>query len=142
VSVVPQSTNTSHTPGSGDVSSIQAVVRDLEDRRYRAMIEADIDTLDALCSEDLVYAHSNSARDDKRDYLGKIASGQFDYHEVEHPIDKLVVSEHCAVVIGHMRARVTNAGRLVQLDNSCLAVWMRTDGRWQFVAYQPTPHPA
>src|ERR1700754_2919767 len=50
-----------------------------EDRRYRAMLDADLDALDELCAEELSYAHSNGARDTKAEYVEKIRSGYYVY---------------------------------------------------------------
>ena len=44
-----------------------------EDRRYRAMQDADLTTLDELCADALSYAHSSGVRDTKDEYLGKVA---------------------------------------------------------------------
>jgi ketosteroid isomerase-like protein len=118
------------------------LIRDLEDQRYQAMLDGDVGTLDRLLSEDVIYTHSSGERDTKATYLEKVRSGFFDYLEVDHPVEKLFVTEDCAVVIGQMRASVTTEGAPSSLNNACLAVWVREDDKWRLLAYQPTPNPS
>ena len=44
-----------------------------------------------------------------------------------------------ALVTGRMTAKVLVSGTIVHVDNRYLAVWVREQGGWKFVAYQPTP---
>jgi hypothetical protein len=114
-------------------------IKTLEDRRYQAMLDGDIAVLDALCSGDLIYTHS-SDHDDKQSYLHKVGSRYFTYLEITHPADRVLVVHDAALVTGRMTANVSVAGRgIVHVDNRYLAVWVREDGAWKFVAYQPTP---
>lgn len=124
-------------------ADIAAEIHDLEERRYRAMLAADIAALDALLSDVLVYTHSNATVDDKASYLDKVATSYFDYREISRPDERIVVVGGTALVTGRMVARVIMEGKTERhLDNRSLAVWAREgDGRWRFVAYQPTPIP-
>ena len=53
-----------------------AQINDLEDRRYAAMVEADLDTLDDLLSDDVIYTHSDASVDTKTSYLDMLRSGK------------------------------------------------------------------
>jgi ketosteroid isomerase-like protein len=114
-------------------------IKALEDRRYRAMIDGDTAALDALCSDDLIYTHSKGDHDDKRSYLHKVGSRYFTYLEVTHSADRILIVDGAALVTGRMTANVSVVGRIVDIDNRYLAVWVRQHGSWKFVAYQPTP---
>jgi ketosteroid isomerase-like protein len=117
------------------------VVTALEDRRYQAMLDADLAVLEELCHPELTYTHSNAERDTRDSYLKKVADGYFRYHRIEHPIERIVLVGDTALVLGAMRADVETDGVPKRLDNSCLAVWVRDGGRWQLLAYQPTVFP-
>lgn len=125
-------------------SQLLDLIRDLEARRYAAMIAADIPTLDALLSDRLVYTHSNATVDDKASYLAKVADRYFDYLEIAHPEEQIILHGTTALVIGRMTARVVMEGTTERhLDNRTLTVWIRdgdADG-WRVVAFQPTPIP-
>ena len=114
-------------------------IRALEDRRYRAMLAGDIAVLDDLCSDNLIYTHSKADYDDKRSYLHKVGTRYFTYIEITHPADRILVVDGAALVTGRMTAKVSVVGTIVPVDNRYLAVWVREQGAWKFVAYQPTP---
>ena len=123
-----------------DVNEAINEIRAMEDWRYRAMLDGDTAVLDTLCSDDLIYTHSKGDHDDKRSYLQKVGSGHFRYLEITHPADRILVVNGAALVTGRMTANVSVAGRgIVHVDNRYLAVWVRENGGWKFVAYQPTP---
>jgi hypothetical protein len=120
---------------------IRDTVRALEDRRYAAMLAGDTATLGELLSERLAYTHSTGGQDTKASYLDKVRSGTFVYDSIEHPVDTILTGDDYALVVGQMIARVWRSGELLTLRNSALAVWVREEGAWRLLAYQPTPLP-
>lgn len=117
---------------------LEAEIRTLEDRRYRAMLDGDVATLRDLLSDRLLYTHSDGRVDSKDDYLATLEGGG-PYVSIEHPVHRIVVDEHVALVSGAMVAVLDNGGVTRRLDNATLSVWAREDGRWRYVAFQPTP---
>ena len=113
-----------------------------EDRRYRAMLDADLAALEELCAEELSYAHSSGVRDTKAEYLGKVRSGYYVYMRIDHPTERVEVVGDTAIVVGRMTADLTVAGTPKTIDNLALAVWARTPAGWRFLAYAPTQPPA
>ncbi len=124
-------------PGHDDVHQVLAA----EDLRYRAMVEADLETLDRLCADELSYAHSSGARDTKGQYLGKVRSGYYVYLRVDHPVERVAVVGDTAMVVGRMTADLVVDGIPKTIDNLAVAVWVREDGRWLLLAYAPTRLP-
>ena len=120
----------------------EQAVLDLEDRRYQAMIDADLDTMDRLCADELSYAHSSGARDTKDEYLGKIRSGYYVYRRIDHPVERVEVVGDTAIVVGGMTADIEVQGVPKTIDNLALAVWTRASGAWRLLAYAPTSLPA
>lgn len=114
-------------------------IAQLEERRYEAMRRADLAALAELLSEDLIYTHSNAARDDKASYLQKVGAKFFDYHRIEHEDQDIRVRGDVALVTGIMKADVSVSGTAKTLNNRYLAVWLRDDLVWRFAAYAPTP---
>jgi ketosteroid isomerase-like protein len=113
----------------------------LEARRYQAMTDGDTGALEELFSADLVYTHSDATSDSKQSYLDKLASGHFDYGVIDHPETSVVVHGDCAIVIGDMRGEVVIGGQTRVLNSKSLAVWVRENGNWVLLAYQPTKYP-
>jgi ketosteroid isomerase-like protein len=114
----------------------------LEARRYQAMTDGDLGALEELFSPDLVYTHSDASSDSKESYLAKLASGHFDYGRIEHPESSIVVRGDSALVFGDMRGEVLIGGQKRVLNSKSLAVWVRENGNWALLAYQPTKYPA
>lgn len=118
-----------------------ATIRELEDQRYQAAVDQDWDAFAALCHPALAYAHSSAVVDTLQEYLDKVHSGYYVYHDIDHPIDEIRIIDDVALVLGEMNARITAAGVEKILRNKCLAVWKNTDEGWRLLAYQPTPIP-
>src|SRR5215217_8474985 len=113
-----------------------------EDCRYQAMIDADLETMDRLCADQVSYAHSSGVRDTKQEYFAKVRSGYYDYHSVDHPVERVEVVGDTAIVVGRMTADLTVQGTRKTIDNLALAVWTKDGGQWRLLAYAPTPLPA
>jgi uncharacterized protein DUF4440 len=120
---------------------VQAVLA-AEDRRYRALLDGDLATLEELFAPALSYAHSSGVRDTRAEYLGKLRSGYYVYRRVEHPVERVEVIGDGAIVVGRMTADVDVDGVPKTIDNLALAVWTRAPGAWQLLAYAPTPLPS
>ena len=110
--------------------------------RYRAMVDGDLYTLDALCADELSYAHSSGARDTKSQYFGKIRSGYYVYRHIDHPLERVEVVGGTAIVVGRMTADLDVDGTPKRIDNLALAVWTKASGDWRLLAYAPTSLPA
>ena len=130
------------SPGTDAAETDAAEILALEDRRYQAMIDADLDTLDRLCADEVSYAHSSGVRDTKDEYFAKVRSGYYDYHRIDHPVERLEIVGDTAIVVGRMTADLDVDGTRKTIDNLALAVWTRTDSGWRLLAYAPTALPA
>jgi hypothetical protein len=118
-----------------------AAVLAAEDRRYAAMVSADLGALDRLCADELSYAHSSGVRDTKAEYLGKVRSGYYRYHRIDHPVERVEVVGDTAIVVGRMTADLDVDGVPKTIDSLALAVWVRRDAEWQLLGYAPTRLP-
>ena len=113
-----------------------------EDRRYQAMLDGDLETLDALCADELSYTHSNGVRDTKAEYFGKLREGYYVYHRIDHPVERVEVTGDAAMVVGRMTADLTSGGVRKNIDCLAIAVWTRSGSGWRLLGYAPTPVPA
>ena len=117
-------------------------IRLLESRRYRAMCEADVATLEELLADSLVYTHSYGGADSKASYLDGIRSKKWVYQVVERPIEDIQVHGDCAVVTGQVRIELLSSGQPKKLNSRFTNVWVKGRQGWQMVAWQSTPLPA
>ena len=124
-----------------DEAATKAEILELEAKRYRAVVDGEFDVFRGLCHPDLAYTHSDGTRDSLDSYLGKCRSGFYVYHRIDHPTDDVLLTGGTAVVVGQMNASITAGGKHKQLVNNSIAVWVRDNGTWLLLAYQPTPLP-
>jgi ketosteroid isomerase-like protein len=117
-------------------------IRELEARRYQAMTDGDVSTLDQLLSADLVFTHSDTSVDTKQSYLDKVRRGFFNYGPLSHPERVIVVHGDCAIVAGDMRGEIQIDGQTRVLNSSVLVVWTRENDNWLLLAFQPTKYPS
>ena len=98
------------------------------------MLAGDVAMLDELCSDDLIYTQSN-ADSTTSGAICTTSAPATSYLEITHPADRSRWrrARHRA----DDRQGLSVAGRIVHVDNR--AVWVREQGAWKFVAYQPTP---
>ena len=115
----------------------------LENRRYKAMVEADKAALDDLLADDLIYTHSNAVIDTKQSYIEGILNGRWAYAAAERPVEKIDVFGDCARVTGHVRLTLKNAdGTTRSVNGRFLNLWLKRHGKWQMAGWQSTPIPA
>ena len=69
-------------------------------RRYEAMRQADIAVLREVLDDQLVYAHSNAAADDKESYLAKVQAGVFRYESIAIEEQSILLLSDVALLRG------------------------------------------
>jgi uncharacterized protein (TIGR02246 family) len=117
-------------------------IRALEQQRYYAMRDGDVDVLDELYADEMLYTHSNATRDTKDSLLTKIRNQELRCTDVlYYPEDVVVVLGDTAVVAGQVIGTVYVNGAPFKQCNRAVAVWTRQCGRWRVIAYQSTPIP-
>jgi hypothetical protein len=118
---------------------MEHAIAEMERRRYEAMRQADIAVLREVLDDQLIYAHSNAATDDKQSYLAKVQAGYFRYESISIEEQSTLVLSDVALLRGRMRARGLLDGSPLALDNRFLAVVRNSGGQWRLLSYQPTP---
>ena len=117
-------------------------IRELEDRRFRAMCEGDAGTLEDLLADTLVYTHSFGGADSKASYLEGIRAKKWVYRKIERPKEEIQVHGDCAVVTGQVKIELLSEGKPKTLNSAYTNVWVKGAKGWQMVAWQSTPLPA
>jgi dTDP-4-dehydrorhamnose 3,5-epimerase len=128
--------------GTHEARDSAAVIDALEAERCRALLARDMEALQRLCSDRLVYTHTSTRRDTKESFLRRVETGYYEYLEFTRGVPKVTVLGSTAFVNGQLDSRVIVEGTAKMLHNAILTVWVHEQGRWQFAAYQATPIPA
>jgi len=121
------------------MTDIKQTIKGLEDRRYKAMCEADAGALDALLADTLVYTHSYGGADTKKSYMDGIRSKKWQYQKIERPKEHIEVYGDTVVVSGQVRIELLSDGKPKTLNSAYTNVWIKGAKGWQMVAWQSTP---
>jgi uncharacterized protein (TIGR02246 family) len=113
-------------------------VRAADAARIKAFTSADRTALGSLLGEDLTYTHSSGLLDSKAGIIDAITSGKTQYHSLVTEDVTVRLYGDVAVLTGRAAVNVTNNGQLLDLKLRFISVYVKRDGRWQFVAWQST----
>ena len=116
----------------------EADIRAHEERRFTAMVGADLAALDQLLDDNMVYTHSAGNVDTKASLVESITTRR-QYAGIEPSQQEFRLFGDTAVATGQARIEL-NGGRILNLRFT--DVWVRSGNRWQMVAWQSTPLPA
>ena len=119
-------------------------VERLEDERYAAMLAKDVEALDRLLHDDLVYMHSSGVADTKASYIAGIRDRVWDYGRIERSEQVTRVRDAFALVFCRLSIGITIRGVAKPMDNRALAVWAPEAGTWRLIALQSgaVPNPS
>ena len=124
-----------HARKSSDMSEAITL---LEARRFKAMIEGDLVSLNRMLGDDLTYTHASGWTQSKSELLESLRSGNLRYLSMEPANEK--VRSYGTTVVGTGRAvfKVRLNGKELNVQLRFIDVYVRRQGRWQLVAWQST----
>lgn len=117
-------------------------VIDLDRKRMRAMAAKDVETLENLLADDLVYTHSSARVDTKRSLIQAMVSGATVYTSVKPSNVKAQDLGDTVVLTGIAHIEVVSNGAPNTFGVRFTDVYTRRDDRWQMVTWQSTRLPA
>src|ERR1700704_5860888 len=109
---------------------MEHAIAEMERRRYEAMRQGGNARFREVLDDQLIYAHSNAATDDKQSYLAKVQAGYFRYESISIEEQSTLVLSDVALLRGRMRARGLLNGSPLPMDNRFLAVVRHSGGQW------------
>ncbi len=114
-------------------------VRELEEQRYRAMLSADLATLQQLLDDGLTYTHSSGVIDTKASYLAGVRDKVWEYTHISRENERVVVRGNCALVFCRLRIDVSVRGTPKKVDSNALAVWVQDGQQCRLLAVHSSP---
>ena len=111
-------------------------IEELENKRYDAMLNADIHVLNDLLHEILIYSHSTGGLDTKEIYLNALRDKVSIYKSVKRDDQTVRITGDIGLVFNHVQIHAEHKGSELRLDNRLLAVWTRDKGIWRLLAIQ------
>jgi hypothetical protein len=124
-----------------DETSLEQSALDFQSSRFKAMVDADIDTLEVFLADELTYSHTTGWAETKSDFLQTVASGKINYMAVK-PRDVVVrIYDDVAVMTGLAEMEGAVDDRVVNFTIRFLDVSRRVGDSWQLVAWQSVRMP-
>ena len=119
-------------------------LRKADDERVAAVMAGDRARLTAIFSDELRYAHSSGAVDDKASYTEALATGKTKYTSWNYEERNFTFpAPGVALMTGRAHINVAGASGTSDMVLGFLGVWREEGGHWRFVAWQscklPTP---
>ena len=118
------------------------MIIDLDRKRMQAMAAQDIDALNTLLADDLIYTHSSARLDTKQSLIVGMTSGSTVYTGCEPSDVKAQDLGDTVVLTGVAQIKVTANGAPNAFGVRFTDVYARRGGRWQMVTWQSTRLPA
>jgi hypothetical protein len=119
------------------------LARKLEDTRWQLLLNADVNALTDLVSDDLQFVHSSGLKDDKTNYLDAIRAGAVIYRSANSRIETVVpLGDRSFIASGVVKMEATVRGTERSLHSIFMVVWRREQETWRLVAHQTTLLPA
>jgi ketosteroid isomerase-like protein len=114
---------------------IEDAVADL----HRAMLADDMEALNALLADEVVYVHSGGAAEDKQAYLDAVRDRYWEYKRLRPESQRIVTSGDLAMVLAVLDFEGGKRGEIHKpLRLFTTLVWMRQQGTWRLISRQGT----
>ncbi len=117
------------------------LIIDLDKKRMQAMAAKDIDTLNTVLADDLIYTHSSARLDTKQSLIGAMQSGATVYTSLEASDVKAQDLGDTVVLTGVAQIKVMSNGKPNAFGVRFTDVYAKRQGRWQMVTWQSTKLP-
>lgn len=98
----------------------------------------DLETVDSVLHDKLIYAHSTGVTETKAEYMGKLKAGTQVYDVIAH--EKTTVRVHGAAAAAHSIVVMKGSTKGTPFDNRLMMMhlWILEDGQWKLAAHQTT----
>jgi ketosteroid isomerase-like protein len=124
-----------------DESSVEQSALAFQSARFKAMVEADIETLDAYLADDLTYSHTTGWMETKVEFLSTVKSAKINYMSVTPRDVEVRIYGDVAVMTGLSDMQGAVGDREVSFTIRFLDVSRRVGDSWQLVAWQSVRMP-
>ena len=116
-------------------------VEKMEQKRMRAVLDADMPTLNSIYADDFFYNTSSGLSLTKSEYIPRYASGDLKVNSADSEARDIRVYENTALVTGIVHVNATIKGENKLLHLRYLNVWVKRGDNWVLVARQGTNLP-
>lgn len=122
-------------------SGSEASVLAAEQMRFDAMVKKDTVALRSMLSDDLIYIHSNSLQESKKEHIAAIGTGSIDYQSMQRVSVQVRLFGKVAVTNGNVRVKGLLNQTNFEVNLAYTAIYKKKKKSWQLVNWQSTRIP-
>ncbi len=115
-------------------SSVEQAIKQLDNERIRAQIEADAVALDRIYADDFIGVGPSGTVRTKSQVISDFTSGDLKFQSIVTDEVHVRVYDNAAVETGLSRMTGQDKGKAVPRDTRFTRVWVKQQGRWRLVA--------
>jgi ketosteroid isomerase-like protein len=100
-----------------------------------AELRGDVTAMDACETDDFTHTHASGQVEHKAEYLKGVGSGAHKFLTLD--LSDLHVRSYgdSAIVEGHIHLRADNSGKIADVNNELMTVWVKEKGKWREAAW-------
>jgi ketosteroid isomerase-like protein len=110
----------------------------VDEERNQALQKGDIETLDRIYSDDLVYTNASGALLTKAQHLAELKARKLTFRSFKHEDVETTLHGDTGVVTGISKSVVEYQGSVSSSNRRFLNVFVKKDGHWLCVAHMET----
>jgi ketosteroid isomerase-like protein len=101
-----------------------------------AVVDADAKTLSGLLAENLSYGHSDGKVEGKKDLIGKLSDGTYDFVTMDLTEQTIQLSGDVAIVRNRLDGKTNDGGKPNEAHLYVLMIWQKSGDGWKLIARQ------
>ena len=134
LTVVPIGVAQKQNAGGSHQTSVEEVIRKLDNERIQAQIHADAVALDRIYADDFIGVGPSGTVRTKAQVISDFTSGNLKFQSITTDEVQVRVYENTAVETGLSTMSGQDKGKAVPRDTRFTRVWVKQQGRWRLVA--------
>ena len=134
LTVAPMGVAQKHSARGGHQTSVEEVIKKLDDERIQAQIHADATALDRIYAADFIVVGPSGRVTTKPQVISDFTSGDLKFQSITTDEVQVRVYENTAVETGLSTMSGQDKGKAVPRDTRFTRVWVKQQGRWRLVA--------
>ncbi|TVR77876.1 MAG: nuclear transport factor 2 family protein [Saprospirales bacterium] len=111
----------------------QDEVLDLHRKKFEWMIQLQLDSLESILADDMLYIHSNGWIEDREEVIENLRSGHLAYHKIDIRNQEVRYFDRIAIVVGEAEFHVSLDGSPLSIDLLYTEVYRQDGDRWFFI---------
>lgn len=96
-----------------------------------AELRADLTAMDDCETADFTHVHANGMVEHKAEYLQGVGSGAHKFLMLDQSDLHVNTYGGAAIVQGHIHLRANNSGKIADVHNFLMTVWVKQQGKWR-----------